>query len=209
MVDVGRGLGALATLVAVLSGCKSRRLQDQSSFAHGHQFSLCGQEVRACPALPPAGASLAALADDQRLYVGAQTQERMFRGDQMGGGNYHHAEMRAGNGSDTPVHFLKSGRTIEIYRVAAHRLEALVLGTPPLHRLRVLVQQPRTNARHLGWWFEQYVLHAQPRRWRWNTKAAARCWFARAFSSAGCACLTATERQRDRLGKKEWAQIPA
>jgi hypothetical protein len=101
------------------------------------------------------------------LYVGAQTQDRMFRGDGTKGRNFHHAQMRAGNGADTPEAFLRTGRQITIYRADSARIESLVETTPALNRLRVLAQQPRTKTKHLGWWYEQYALATQ--FWCWNT----------------------------------------
>jgi len=120
----------------------------------------------------PDGADLIALKPSERLYVGAQTQDRMFRGDGLDGANYHHAEMRAGNGDDTPLTFLRAGRRIAIYRAQADRIAAMIQTQPSLSRLQVLLQQPRTPTKHLGWWFEQYVLFSEPRQWRWNTAPA-------------------------------------
>lgn len=113
-----------------------------------------------------------ALRAGERLYVGAQTQDRMFRGDQMGGSNYHHAEMRAGNGSDTPLAYLQAGNRIVIYRAQAERIAAQVKADPNQSTLQILEQQPRTSKKHLGWWFEQYVLYSEATQWRWNTAPA-------------------------------------
>ncbi|OQK17628.1 hypothetical protein AU255_07120 [Methyloprofundus sedimenti] len=129
----------------------------------------------------PANAGLTALAPQERLYVGAQTQDRMFRGDGLRN-NYHHAEMRAGNGSDNPASFLASGQQITIFRAPAYQIQALISETPALGLLRVLAEQPRTPKKHLGWWYEQYVLHSEPRQWRWNTAAADKS-FAKLFRS--------------------------
>ena len=120
----------------------------------------------------PNGADLLTLKAGERLYVGAQTQDRMFRGDGMDGSNYHHAEMRAGNGNDTPLNFLRAGNRIAIYRAQAERIAAIVQAQPALSRLQILLQQPRTPTKHLGWWFEQYVLFSEPNQWRWNTAPA-------------------------------------
>lgn len=120
----------------------------------------------------PAGARLAALGSDERLYVGAQTQDRMFRGDGLDGENYHHAEMRAGNGGDTPVSFLQAGRKIEIHRIAEPSIAIAVSQTPELAALRPLLSQPRQGQKHCGYWFEQYVLLTEPGRWRWNIQPA-------------------------------------
>ena len=119
----------------------------------------------------PKTAKLSLLATDERLYVGSQTQDRMFRGDGLNGTNYHHAEMRMGNGSDTPVNYL-SDNQIEIYRVSAPEIAALVKADSKLQALRVLLEQTFTSRKHLGWWFEQYILYTEPKQWRWNTAAA-------------------------------------
>lgn len=120
----------------------------------------------------PSTATTASLKSSDRLYVGAQTQDRMFRGDGLDGQNYHHAEMRSGNGQDTPELLLNSGQQIAIYRIQAKRIESIVLEKPELEALRVLTIQPRTPKKHLGWWFEQYVLYSEPGQWRWNTATA-------------------------------------
>jgi hypothetical protein len=119
----------------------------------------------------PADANLQALNPTDLLYVGAQTQDRMFRGDGMLGRNFHHAQMRTGNGNgDTPVAFMASGRQIVIYRVASVRVRAMIEAIPSFSKLRILASQPRTNAKHLGWWYEQSAMEIH--RWRWNTAGA-------------------------------------
>jgi hypothetical protein len=120
----------------------------------------------------PEGASIHSLAADERLYVGAQTQDRMFRGDECDGANYHHAEMRAGNGNDNPVAYLQSGRRVEIHRLSADAIRSRVEKVLELQQLVPLLRQPRTPRRHLAWWFEQYVLYREPKQWRWNSAGA-------------------------------------
>ena len=120
----------------------------------------------------PKAANLSLLAPHDRLYVGAQTQDRMFRGDGLNGSNYHHAEMRRGNGNDTPINFLASGDQIYIYRVSAQNIASLVKVDSKLEALRVLLEQPITSKKHLGWWFEQYILYTESKQWRWNTALA-------------------------------------
>ena len=120
----------------------------------------------------PSGASLETLTNDERLYVGSQTQDRMFRGDGLGGANYHHAEMRKGNGPDNPVTFLRSGRKIYIHRIAGDRISAVIADAVELAFLESLTQQPRTPRSHTAYWFEQYILFSEAGRWRWNTAAA-------------------------------------
>jgi hypothetical protein len=120
----------------------------------------------------PAGSALASLAEIDRLYVGAQTQDRMFRGDGMGGNNFHHAEMRSGNGTDNPERFLESGQRIEILRISADSINRIVSSSQELECLTPFLQQPKHPKRHTGWWFEQYLLFTEPKRWRWNTDTA-------------------------------------
>lgn len=120
----------------------------------------------------PDNASISRLASEERLYIGAQTQDRMFRGDRCGGNNYHHGEMRAGNGSDNPIAFLSTGQKVNIYRVPANKIETIILETPKLANLKVLAEQPRTSKKHLAWWYEQYVIYSEPMQWRWNTASA-------------------------------------
>lgn len=114
----------------------------------------------------PTGSSLAALSPSDKLYVGSQTADRMFRGDGMGGNNFHHAQMRAGNGNDTLLNYLSAGHRVDIHRISALGLRQAVLGTEALHRLAPLLEQP---TRHVGYWFEQFVLHEDGKSWRWNT----------------------------------------
>lgn len=124
----------------------------------------------------PTGAELGRLGKDEKLYVGSQTQDRMFRGDGLKGDNFHHAEMRKGNSfdsSDTPVAFLQSGRKIDIHRIRSADIAGVVCKTPELDFLAPLPRQPRTLRKHLGYWFEQYVLFVEPPPlWRWNSSAA-------------------------------------
>jgi hypothetical protein len=120
----------------------------------------------------PTTALIPLLTPNDRLYVGAQTQDRMFRGDGLRGNNYHHAEMRAGNGSDNPAAYLASGQEIAIYRVQSQQITAMVSEMSELEVLRELAKQPTTPKKHLGWWFEQYVLFSEPKLWRWNTASA-------------------------------------
>lgn len=121
----------------------------------------------------PLGLDLAALGPNDRLYVGAQTTDRMFRGDGLDGDNFHHNEMRQGRGADDLESWLANGNQVAVYRADAHRILDLVTNTPALACLAVLGGQPRTARKHLGWWFEQYVLHSDG-LWRWNVAPAHR-----------------------------------
>ena len=120
----------------------------------------------------PADARLGALNSAEKLYVGAQTQDRMFRGDGMRGSNYHHAEMRAGNGNDNPISFLNGARKIHIHRISADAIGAIVSKTPAMTSLAKLLLQPRTARKHVGYWFEQFILFHEHAHWRWNTAPA-------------------------------------
>jgi hypothetical protein len=120
----------------------------------------------------PYQAKLGSLGPQERLYIGAQTQDRMFRGDGLEGDNYHHAEMRKGNGADNPVAFLNSGNQVSIFRARADAVADLVSRVSNLEELQILTRQPRTPRKHLGWWFEQYVLLSEWGSWRWNTARA-------------------------------------
>ena len=117
----------------------------------------------------PAGANVAALGTPEKLYVGSQTSDRMFRGDGLGGRNFHHAQMRTGNGEDNPVVFLLSGKKVDIYRASGSRLATAIADIPALSRLKPLLEQRK---KHVGYWFEQYILHGEHHEWRWNTASA-------------------------------------
>ena len=114
----------------------------------------------------PATAELSSLARTERLYVGSQTADRMFRGDGLAGRNFHHAQMRAGNGIDNPVGFLRSGNRASIYRISAASIAKAVTESSQLSSLQPLLRQSR---KHVGYWFEQYILYSERGDWRWNT----------------------------------------
>ena len=120
----------------------------------------------------PQGASLSSLTLSDRLYVGAQTSDRMFRGDGMGGQNFHHAEMRKGNGNDNLVNFLRRGKSVEVYRIASQILLKRIALDPNLAPLNWLSKAPNFKTQHTGFWLEQAILQNEPRRWRWNTAGA-------------------------------------
>lgn len=150
----------------------ARGLQDLEVIEVDQHAQKCKQGESWLYFAVPAPADPRALGPEDRLYIGAQTQDRMFRGDGLDGNNYHHGEMRAGNGPDTPMAFLRTGRQIAIYRVAAERIAQQVQRTPSLEPLQVLLSQPRTSIKHPGWWFEQYILFSERGLWRWNTAQA-------------------------------------
>lgn len=120
----------------------------------------------------PTGSKLNSLTQEEKLYVGAQTQDRMFRGDHLDGDNFHHAEMRAGNGPKNLISFLQSGQEVEVYRFSGTQMREVVNSKIELHALSDLILQPHTARKHLGWWFEQYVLYREPNKWQWNSDPA-------------------------------------
>jgi hypothetical protein len=120
----------------------------------------------------PTGADLSALKPDEKLYVGSQTGDRMFRGDGMRGRNFHHAQMRAGNGDDTPEKYLKSGRRIDIHRLEESSMRRALAQAPSLGGFVAAVDALTRN--HLGYWLEHTILAKEPKQWRWNTAAADR-----------------------------------
>lgn len=109
----------------------------------------------------PAAANPSNLQLSGRLYVGAQTQDRMFRGDGLKGQNYHHAEMRSGRNGDNMVSYIRESGAVVIYRVEAGRVESMINSDKKLSELEPLLRQPRSKKKHLGWWLEQYILYSQ------------------------------------------------
>lgn len=120
----------------------------------------------------PTGSKLNGLAQEEKLYVGAQTQDRMFRGDDLDGDNFHHAEMRAGNGPNNLISFLRSGQEVDVYRFSGTLLSDAANSVHDLRRLTPINRQPHKGRKHAGWWFEQYVLYREPKTWQWNTDPA-------------------------------------
>lgn len=146
---------------------KARELFGLPVFVHTMHKPKCNTDSWLYLAVP-ADADLGTLCTEDRLYVGSQTADRMFRGDGLKGSNFHHAQMRAGNGMDNPVQFLKSGRKITIHCISAKRIAHAVESEPRLEPYRPLLWQP---SKHVGYWFEQAIL-SEPRAWRWNTASA-------------------------------------
>jgi hypothetical protein len=120
----------------------------------------------------PAMASLANLAPDQNLYIGAQTADRMFRGDNLGGENFHHAEMRRGRGDDNLESYLKRVGQVEVHRIAATDIYRLSTSKQELALLQRLMKQPLAPRTHQAGWLEQFVLHYELPMWRWNKDGA-------------------------------------
>lgn len=120
----------------------------------------------------PSDAELNNLALTQRLYIGAQTQDRMFRGDNLDGENFHHAEMRRGRGDDNLQSYLNGGGEVKVHRISAADITFLAKSSPGLVRLQKLMQQQLPPRAHTAWWLEQYVLHYELAEWRWNKDGA-------------------------------------
>lgn len=120
----------------------------------------------------PAGANLSALRLTERLYVGSQTGDRMFRGDGLGGRNFHHAQMRSGNGEDTPVNYLRSGGRVDLHRLAEPFMRRALAEASGLSKLAAPVNS--LTKKHLGYWLEHLILATERKQWRWNTAAADR-----------------------------------
>lgn len=111
------------------------------------------------------GAHLECLDPLERLYVGAQTQDRMFRGDGLNGDNFHHAEMRNGNNNYNLIQYLQTGKEVDIYRAPSKVLARLVSEHSELNYLNPLLTLPISTKKHLGYWFEQAVLHYEHPQW--------------------------------------------
>ena len=120
----------------------------------------------------PVGVKPNEAGEEHRLYVGAQTQDRMFRGDGLKGNNYHHAEMRAGKNGNNLVSYIRAHGSVVIYRVNAAKVVALINSNTGLSSLELLLQQPISSKKHMGWWLEQYMLYSQPNIWQWNSDPA-------------------------------------
>jgi hypothetical protein len=120
----------------------------------------------------PAEAKLAELDLDQMLYIGAQTSDRMFRGDNPHGDNFHHAEMRRGRDHDNLESYLRRGGQVNVHRIAAFDIHRLAKSKRELALFAELMAQPLPPRTHQAWWLEQYVLHHELPNWRWNTDGA-------------------------------------
>jgi hypothetical protein len=120
----------------------------------------------------PAGSSLSALKENERLYVGCQTSDRMFRGDfdkELRGKNFHHHQMRTGRNGDNAETYLKSGMRFDIFVLDAQSLLLKIANDSSLSHLTELMSQ---LGNHPGYWLEQFILATQSGRWRWNQKGA-------------------------------------
>jgi len=110
----------------------------------------------------------------QKLYVGSQTQDRMFRGDGLKGKNFHHLEMRKGFGQNNLEEYLQKGRTVEIYIISKGVLERGAAEAPELEHIAPILADDslRKYANHPAYWYEQIILSEEKRSWSWNEKGA-------------------------------------
>lgn len=139
---------------------------------HSRHAKKCGKGETWMYIAVPRGANLTSLRKEQKLYVGSQTSDRMFRGDGPRVENFHHAQMRKGKGSSNLISFLQTGNEVDIYRFAGAAMRETVSSVNALNQLSALIQQPLPPRTHLSWWFEQYVLHKELDQWQWNRKGA-------------------------------------
>ena len=108
------------------------------------------------------------LYDDQKLYVGSQKNDRMFRGPTN---NFHHKQMRKGNGLNNLEEYLKEGKTVDIYIISKDVLVSRAANDPKLKYISVILSDnslKRTD--HPGHWYEQTILFEEKSSWSWNTK---------------------------------------
>lgn len=116
----------------------------------------------------PSGATPATITDADKLYVGAQTSDRMFRGDDCEMENFHHNQMRCDGKQDGLVPYLRAtGRGVEIFRASAASLLRVIRSEPSARWLERL-----SDHRHFGELVESLVLHLEPpvQAWKWNKK---------------------------------------
>ena len=120
------------------------------------------------------GANLSTLNDKQKLYVGSQTIDRMFRGDGFKGKNFHHTEMRKGNGVRNLISYLRCGNKVKIYVLQGSKLFSLTEQLEDFKKLAPLINRPSFNSKviHPGFWFEQLILRESSNQWAWNTNGA-------------------------------------
>lgn len=159
------------TLVRVVPGLTynyaARRQSDLPVIEHRRHGPKCALGEEWTYTAVPVGADLRRLGTEQRLYVGAQTSDRMFRGDYVRDENFHHAEMRRGRDRDNLDSFLASGGCVDVYRLPMHRFRAQTQQDLVLRRLLAL---PTSSRQHFGYWAEQLLL-IRSGPWRWNVAA--------------------------------------
>lgn len=159
------------TLVRVVPGrtynYKARGFFDLPVIEHHRHAPKCAVGDEWTYVAIPTGADLRRLSREQRLYIGAQTSDRMFRGDDVREENFHHAEMRRGRDRDNLESFLNTEGPVDVYRLPMHRFRTQPVRDPLLQHLLTL---PTSSRQHLGYWAEQLLL-LRSGPWRWNVAA--------------------------------------
>lgn len=114
------------------------------------------------------------LQDKDKLYIGSQTVDRMHRGDGKGGKNFHHKEMRTGNGSENLENYLKQGNSVTVYILDKAKIESITQNDPDLIHLHEYVRNNSNPKKigYYGYWIEQLILHEEGQNWSWNKKGA-------------------------------------
>ena len=113
------------------------------------------------------------LDDSQKLYVGSQTKDRMFRGDGLDGKNFHHQQMREGNGQNNLEEYLQLGGTVDIFIIGKDILEELAAKVTELQFVSaILADDSLKRTDQPGWWYEQIILSEEKESWSWNIKGA-------------------------------------
>ena len=110
------------------------------------------------------------LHDYQKLYVGSKKNDRMFRGLKN---NFHHKQMRKGNGLNNLEEYLKEGETVDIYIISKDVLMNRAANDPKLKYISLILSDNSLNdTDHPGYWYEQTILYEEKQSWSWNTKGA-------------------------------------
>ena len=116
-------------------------------------------------------ANIQNLNQSDTLYVGSQTQDRMFRGDGLKGKNFHHAEIRKGNGMKNLEEHLSKRNSVKIFTLSKDTMEKFVIEDPDLMHLQIIHQEKYKKTKiHPGYWLEQIILSEDIKEWAWNTK---------------------------------------
>lgn len=98
----------------------------------------------------------------------------MFRGDGLKGKNFHHQEMRNGNGLVNLEEYLEKGNKVEIYVISKNILEKATKEEPSLKKYEVLISDTslKKYSQHPAYWYEQIILSEENNCWAWNSKGA-------------------------------------
>lgn len=144
-----------------------------------HQKKVGGQGQSWLYMAVKRGASLSHLVPGERLYVGSQTRDRMFRGDvARHTQNFHHADMRSEGKGDSLENYLATGEQVDILIANADTLRRAIVQDPttmaPLIPALTAPTAPIARGKHFAYWIEQYILIEEVGQWRWNKKGADR-----------------------------------